>query len=197
MKTIPNFKIRASASGKLVTNPRSKNELLSETSKSYLKEWATEQIFGVKNEIKSKYLERGTKEEDNAIDFAIQVLDLPMVLKNEKTFENEYFIGTPDLIVDDTIFDIKCSWSAFSFPFFEKEIPNNDYRCQVNVYMNLLGLKKAKIVYILLDNELINHKYDIDNSLRVKVFNFEYDEELIKNLEKKVLYSRNYLKSIL
>jgi hypothetical protein len=197
MKTIPNFKIRASASGKLATNPRSKNELLSETTKSYLKEWATEQIFGIKNEIKSKYLERGLQEEDNAIDFAIQVLDLPMVLKNEKTFENEYFTGTPDLIIDDTVLDIKCSWSAFSFPFFEEEIPNNDYKCQVNVYMNLLGLKKAKVVYVLLDNELINHKYDIDNSLRVKVFNFEYDEELIKNLEKKVLYSRDYLKNIL
>lgn len=197
MKQFPNFKIRASASGKLMVNPRSKSETLSETTKSFVQEWAKEHIYGVKNEIKSKYLERGIQEEDNAVDLAIQVLDLPMVLKNEKTFENEYFTGTPDLIIDDTIFDIKCSWSAFSFPFFEEEIPNNDYKYQVNVYMNLLGLKKAKVVYVLLDNELINHKYNIDNSLRVKVFNFEYDEELIKNLEQKVLYSRDYLKKIL
>jgi hypothetical protein len=197
MKTIPNFKIRASASGLIMTNARSKTELLSETTKTYLKDWAIENIYKVRKEFKSKYTERGILEEDKAIDFAIQVLDLPLALKNEKSFENDFFTGTPDLIIGDTVYDIKCVWSAFTMPIFENEIPNIDYKYQVNVYMELLGLKKAKVIYVLLDNEQINHKYEVDNSLRIKVFNFDYDEEIIKKLQEKVEYSRDYLKNIL
>jgi hypothetical protein len=194
---LKNFKCRASAGGALMTNPRSKSETISETTKTYLKEWATEQIFGVKKEIKNKYLERGIQEENNAIDFAIQVLDLPFVIKNEKSFEDDYFTGTPDLIVGNTVYDIKTVWSCFTMPLFENEIPNKDYMYQVNIYMELLGLKKAKVVYVLLDNDAIGHEYNVADSLRVKSFEFEYNEQIIKDLQEKVLISRDYLKSIL
>ena len=33
------FKARASSAGKLMTAPRNKSEVLSETTKSYIKEW--------------------------------------------------------------------------------------------------------------------------------------------------------------
>ena len=122
MKTLPKFKIRASASGKIMTNPRAKTELISETTKTYVKEWLLEHIYGVKNEIKSKYLTKGIWLEDDAIDKAIEWLDLPFAIKNEKFFEDDYFCGTPDLILDGTVYDIKCSWSCFSFPLFETEI---------------------------------------------------------------------------
>lgn len=35
---LPTFKIRASATGKLMVNPRSKSETLSETTKTYVQE---------------------------------------------------------------------------------------------------------------------------------------------------------------
>ena len=38
------FKIRCSAIGKIMTNPRSKTETLSKTTKTYLEEWSKEQI---------------------------------------------------------------------------------------------------------------------------------------------------------
>ena len=53
-----NFKCRASALGHLMTNARSKSETLSQTTKSYLQEWYKEQIYGVKKQIKSKYIEK-------------------------------------------------------------------------------------------------------------------------------------------
>ena len=167
---LPTFKCRASASGKLATNPRSKSEKISETTKSFLKEWATEQMFGYRNEIKNKYVERGTLSEDFAIDRAIEWLDLPFVVKNEKFFEDDFFTGTPDLIVNDVIYDIKCSWNCFTFPFFEKELPNKDYEIQMQVYMHLTGCKKAVVTYVLLDNEEIGHLYEIDNKFRIKTF---------------------------
>jgi hypothetical protein len=191
-----NFKCRASASGKLMTNPRAKSETLSETTKSYLKEWATERIFGVRNEIKSKYTERGIQDEDKAIDFAIQVLDMPFVLKNEQTFENDFFIGTPDLIVGDTVYDIKCSGSAFTFPYFEKEIPNSDYFYQLQTYMALTGCRKAVLSYVLLDNKQIGHEYKIDDKTRIKTFSFDFDAEIIETLQNKVIECRNFLKQL-
>jgi len=191
-----NFKCRASASGKLMTNPRNKNETLSETTKSYLKEWATERIFGYRNEIKSKYLERGIEDEDKAIDFSIQILNLPFVLKNEETFEDDFFIGTPDLIINDTVYDIKCSWSSFTFPYFENEIPNSDYFYQLQVYMYLTGCTKAVLTYVLLDNDKIGHNYNIENKKRIKTFEFECQPEIIETLKNKVIESRNFLNQL-
>ena len=189
------FKIRASASSKLATSPRNKSETLSETTKSYLKEWLIEQKYGYKNELNNKYVYRGLADEDEAINKAIELLDLPFVLKNEYRFENDFFTGTPDLIIDDCVFDIKCSWSCFTFPILENDLPNKDYLYQLQVYMALTGLKKAKLVYVLLDNESIGHIYPIDCT-RVKVFEIDYDQTIIDMLIERVKEARNYLKSL-
>ena len=197
-----NFKIRASASGKIMTNARSKSELLSETTKTYVKEWLIEKIYGIRKEIKSKYLTKGLKLEDTAIDKAIEWLDLPFTLKNEKFFEDDFFCGTPDLIVNDVVYDIKCSWDAFTFPLFETEIPNKDYFYQLQVYMHLTGCKKAVLTYVLLNTpeELTyedKHNYDnMDKKNRIKTFEFDYSEEVIADLQQRVTNIREYLKTI-
>lgn len=199
---LPTFKIRASAAGKLMVNPRSKSETLSETTKSYVQEWAKEHIYGVKNEIRSKYLDKGLMLEDTAIDKAIEWLDLPFTMKNEKLFEDDFFSGTPDLIVNDTVYDIKCSWSCFSFPLFEKEIPTKDYEYQLQVYMHLTGCKKAVLTYVLLNTpeELTyeqQHNYDnVSKELKIKTFEIEYDPEVIEELKNRIINVRNYLNTL-
>jgi hypothetical protein len=191
-----NFKIRASAGGKLMTEPRAKSETLSETTKSYLKEWAICQMFNVQNEIKSKYTERGIQDEDKAIDLMMTVLDLPFTIKNEQYFENDYFCGTPDLIIGDTVYDAKCVWSCFTFPIFEKELQNKDYFYQLQIYMHLTGCKKAVLSYVLLDNEAIPHIYEVEPKQRVKTFEFDYNPEVIEKLKNKVIECRNFLKQL-
>jgi len=195
------FKIRASASGKVMTSPRNKTELISETTKTYVKEWLIEKIYNVKKEIKSKYLNKGLKLEDTAIDKAIEWLDLPFAIKNEKFFEDDFFCGTPDLIVNDVVYDIKCSWDCFTFPLFEDEIPTKDYFYQLQVYMHLTGCKKAVLTYVLLNtpDELIyeeKHNYDsMDKKYRIKTFNIDYSEEVIADLQQRVTNIREYLKT--
>ena len=202
MKMQENFKIRASASVKLMTEPRSKCETLSETTKTYVKEWLTEKIYGIRKEIKSKYLDKGNALEDTAIDKAIQWLDLPFAIKNEKYFEDEFFCGTPDLIVDGVVYDIKCSWDAFSFPFIENEIPTKDYFYQLQVYMHLTGCKKAVLTYVLLNTPDFmiyetKHEYDaMDKKYRIKTFEIDYNLEVIEKLHKKVENVREYLQTL-
>jgi len=199
MKKIPKFKIRASASGTLLTNPKVKTELISQSVKSYAQEWLKEHIYGFKKDVKSKYLDKGLSQENNAIDKAIEWLDLPFVIKNEKFFENEFFCGTPDLILEDLIIDIKCSWDCFTFPLFEKEIPTKDYYYQLQVYMELTGIKKAKLVYILLNNIDNDNEVNYDNlelKYRIKTFDIIYNPEVIEDLKNRVINVQEYIKSI-
>ena len=53
------FKCRASASGKLATNPKKKEDLLAKTTISYLHEWAKERIFGMRKQIETKQIRKG------------------------------------------------------------------------------------------------------------------------------------------
>jgi len=196
------FKVRASAGGKLMTAPRSKTETLSETTKTYLYEWLTEKIYGVRKEIKNKYLNKGLKLEDTAIDKTIEWLDLPFTIKNEQFFEDDYFTGTPDLIVDGVVYDAKCSWDCFTFPLFDTEIPTKDYFYQLQIYMELTGCKKAVLVYVLLNTpeELTyedKHNYDnLDKKYRIKTYEIDYDSEVIEKLKEKVIESRKFIETL-
>ena len=196
------FKIRASASGKLMTKPRSKSEVLSKTTKSYLQEWVKEKIYGFRKNIKSKYLTKGNEVEDAAIDYASENLGWLFALKNEEYFEDEYFCGTPDVILEDTIVDIKSSWDCFSFPLFFDVIPNKDYYYQLQTYMHLTGKRKAQLCYVLMNTPEdleygeTNDYSQIDSKYRIKTFDIDYDEEVIAEMQEKVNQARDYIKQI-
>lgn len=203
MKTIKDFKIRASAGGQIMTNPRAKTELLSETTKTYVFDWLKENIYGYRKEISNKYLSKGLELEDEAIDKAIELLDLPFTLKNEQYFENEYFTGTPDLVIKDTVFDIKCSWDCFTFPLFDTEIPTKGYYYQLQIYMHLLGLKNAQLVYVLLNTpenlaswEQTKDYSELDKKYRIKTFDVDYSEEVIEDLKQRVTNIREFINTI-
>lgn len=194
------FKQRASSAGKLATNPRSKGEVLSQTTKSYLEEWLKSEIYGIKKQIKSKYLDKGNAVEDAAIEYAAKELGWLFAEKNEEFFEDEYFCGTPDVILDDIIIDIKSSWDCFSFPLFDHDIPNMDYFYQLQVYMHLTGKMKAQLCYVLM-NTPEGLSYDepqdyseIDSKYRIKTFDIEYDIKVINKLIERVKISRQYIK---
>lgn len=192
------FKLRASAAGVLV--PNGKGSLISVGGKTYLKEWVISQLYGVEKQIKSKYIDKGIMMEDQAIDFAVKMLNIPFALKNEQRFEDDYFTGEPDMILDDCIIDIKNSWDAFSFPLFETEIPNSDYYYQLQCYMHLTGKRNAKLVYILLDTPATQWDagiiYEVPDSLRIKTYEFEYDPVVIETLEAKVIEAREFIKTL-
>jgi hypothetical protein len=219
------FKCRASKLGDLFTNPRNKGEVISETAKSYLKEWVIEQKFGVKKEIISRYLDKGLYLEDEAIKHYNKLFKTNAE-KNDEFFENEYIQGTPDLIIDGKIVDIKCSFSAFSFPMFDKELPTKAYYYQLQAYMWLTGCKEAEVAYFLLDSPddvilreaksimykeqlpddfldiLIeevkeSHTFqDIPIKDRCKVFKMERNEEVIAEIARRVLNARDYIETI-
>ena len=193
------FKIRASACGQIMTNAKKAGEL-SKTTQTYVDAWLKEKIYGYRKQFSSKQTDKGLAYEDEAIDKAIEWLNLPFVLKNEQKFENDFITGEPDLILDDCIIDIKNSWDCFTFPLFETELPNDDYYWQMQCYMDLTGKRKAKVAYILLTTpetyQNMEMTYDhVPTEQRIKVFEIDYDPEAIEKIKKRVEEIRNYIET--
>ena len=210
------MKVRCSAIGKIMTSPRSKGEVLSQTTKSYIKELVLEHKYGIRKEINSRYLDKGNMVENESIELTERVLDLDLIVKNESYFENEFICGTPDIIMGDTIIDVKSSWSAHTFPFFlDEELPNKDYYYQVQGYMALTGATKGMVVYCLINTpeEIVldeirrtswsrheldvteeteaevrqQHEFDhIPEVNRVKAYHIERNDEVIQAIYERV-----------
>ena len=192
------YRHRASASGLLLTN--GKDELkLGATMTTYLKKWYAEQKSGVREEIRSKYFDKGNMCENDAIDITAERLGLGILEKNQVHFSDSHFQGTPDVYTDELVIDTKCSWDYATFLDAITSPINKDYEAQLNVYMHLLGLKKAKLVYVMLDTPAeANYGEDIFYSHlpineRFFAFDLEYNPEMIEQMQAKVENCRTFL----
>lgn len=122
---------------------------LSTGAKSYVKEVWLYNKYGIKQEINSKYLDKGNEVEDLSIELVETMLEVGKCFKNDEYFENDYVCGTPDVITDTCVIDVKSSWSAATFPFFETELKNKVYEWQLKSYMWLTGIHKSYLSYCL------------------------------------------------
>lgn len=219
------MKIRSSAIGKLMASPRNKGEVLSETAKTYIQDLFKENELGIAREFWSRYTDKGLQMEDEAIDFAGQVLGWDFVVKNDVNFENDWITGTPDVLTKTLLADIKCSWDGNTFPLFDTELKNKDYFWQMQGYMWLTGLEQAELVYCLMDTPhqivedevrrahwkagLIDEDIDLreavqsqhtfshlPNNLRIKRFIVERNEDAIDNIKEKVELAREYYEQL-
>jgi len=149
------IQFRCSGLGKLMTSPRSKGEVLSETAKTFIEDIFREKEYGIYKDISSRYTDKGIQMEDEAIQLAGNVLGWDLnVNKNEERLKNEWITGIPDINTENLLADIKCSWSGSTFPFFEEDLPNKDYFWQLQGYMMLTGHLQAELVYCLMNTPL-------------------------------------------
>ncbi len=195
------FKIRCSAIGSIMANSRTKGQL-SKTAQSYAQEWLKEQIYGCRKEITSKYFDKGNQMEDASIDYIADYLGYGFLTKNEEHFENDFLTGTPDVILNNEIIDLKNSWDCFTFPLFFDAIPNKDYMYQLQGYMALTGRKKACLVYTLMNTPKdINfgkedNYDDVDAKYRIKVFEVKRDDEIIEQIKVRVEEINQYINKL-
>lgn len=144
-----NYKFHCSSLGKIMTDSRTK-EPLGETCKKHLLECWIREKYGRTKSIENKYIEKGNLCEEDGITL-YSLACKKMFFKNEQYFSNEYIIGTPDIIHEDTVIDIKNAWSIYTF--FENMVValNKDYVYQVNGYKAIIPCKVGKIVYTLIN----------------------------------------------
>lgn len=143
------FKARCSQLGIIMTNGTDK-KTIGKTAITYLQEWLVSQVTGKQKEFTSMAMQKGTVLEDKAIEQYANYRNLGFVLKNEKHYSNDFIHGMPDIVLADTIIDIKCAEDVYTFGYFDDGMDKNHY-WQLQGYMGLTGRKHAKIVKILLD----------------------------------------------
>lgn len=216
---------RCSSLGKLLTDPRTKSETLSETAKSYIQDVFKERELGIYKEFSSRYTDKGLQMEDEAIQFASEVLNWEFVVKNETRFNNDFITGEPDINTDSLLADIKCSWNGSTFPLFDETLKNKDYYWQLQGYMMLTGHDTSELVYCLMNTPLqivedeirrqhwhLNlieedldvrdavqkmHNFDhIPDELRVKRFIVQKDETAQQKIKERVEVAREYYKQL-
>ena len=147
------MKFRCSSLGKLMTEPRSKSEgPLSVGAKTYIRELAAQEIFGVEFEISSKQIEKGIEVEGDSIDLLNSVRGLSLV-KNVERRSNDLITGECDLFDAEAKrgHDIKSSWSIATFPITVADCEDRLYEWQMRGYMALWDADEWEVNYCLVD----------------------------------------------
>ena len=153
-------------------------------------------------------------------------MGLGFIFKNEEHFNNDWNTGTPDVNTNEILLDIKCSYEAHTFPFFETEIPTKDYYYQLQGYMWLTGKNEALLCYCLVNTpleivedeirrehwkhfkidedaeirEYVEKKHNFDHlpkNTKVKVFKVERDETVIWEIQNKVEQANIYFNNLI
>jgi hypothetical protein len=200
------MKWHPSSIGKLMTNGRGKNEM-GQTAKSYIKQVAKENFYGYRSQINSKYIEKGLTQEQDSIDL-LNTVRFEGYVKNTVRMVDELMTGECDIITNDSIIDIKTSWSLDTFPVMAEDGHDTIYEWQLRAYMRLYDKPKAELIYCMVttSNELLNewenldiHRVDhIAPEKRITVLSFDRDEakeqEMVERLELCTEYYNEYYK---
>lgn len=186
--------------------PKKDVKIIPQGAKTYCKEWLLDQIYGGQHlsKVETKYMSKGHQVEDENIQLYSDYVGIEFY-KNDEWFENEWATGTPDILTENIVVDIKSSWDYTTFPLMYDQIPNKDYWAQLQVYMWLTGVRIADLAYVLTNTpenlrrseiDCLNYNL-IDTELRVKTFSVEYDEKFIEEVKERVEGCQAYIKGII
>lgn len=198
---------------------------LGKTGQSYLKQWLKEQFFKRRYEFSSKYVVHGKENENEALEMVKKYLNLDFTESDTQIFaNNDLFQGTCDVLTNDFIIDVKCSWDCFTFPIFENEIPNDEYYWQAQIYMKLFDKQNYKLIYCLTDmhpsliekearyyarNNNLEFTEDIYDKFynrytytgyelkdKIKIFDIQRNDADIEKIEKRVIECREFINNL-
>lgn len=202
------IKFRCSSIGKLMTEPKSKTSgPLSEGAKTYIKELAAQEILGIDFEVSSKPMEKGRLVEQDAIQMLNRVRGLSLS-KNTERRENDYITGECDLFdaARKRGHDIKCSWSAATFPILSEDGEDKLYDWQMRGYMALWDADEWEVNYCLVDtpDNLIGYEplqmhvvSHIPEYMRITTVTVKRDMDMEARIFEKVKAARDYYAQVI
>jgi hypothetical protein len=200
-------RFRCSSIGKLMTEPKSKSEVLSVGAKTYIRQLAAEEIFGVEFDVSSKQMEKGIIVEPDSIALLNRVRGLSLV-KNTERRSDEFITGECDLFDTSTSEgrDLKSSWSIATFPLLVEDCEDKLYEWQMRGYMRLWNAQQWHVDYCLVNtpDNLIGfepqslHFVDhIPERMRVTTWTVVRDLEKEAAMVEKVKHARRYYAEVI
>lgn len=201
------IRLRCSQVGKIMTAPKEKGQILSVGAKTYIRELAAQEIFGIDFSVSSKAMEKGIECEQAGIDLLNSVKGL-WLEKNTERRTDDYITGECDLFDSETKEgrDIKCSWSAATFPILPSDCADAVYEWQMRAYMRLWDAAKWHVDYVLVDTPerligyepAVMHRVGhIPDRMRVTTWTIEREVEKEALMLEKVKAARMYYAEVL
>lgn len=199
---------RCSSIGKLMTEPKTKAEgPLSVGAKTYIRELAQQEIFGVEFEFSSKETQKGIEVEDQSIALLNRVRVLSLQ-KNTERKTNGLITGECDLYdaARKRGHDLKSSWSAKTFPGWTKDCEDKLYEWQMRGYMWLWDADEWEVNYALVDtpDRLIGYEplqlhvvSHMPEHLRLTTWLIERDFAKERAIAEKVKAAREYYAEVI
>lgn len=204
-----NVLFRASSFGLLMTEPKSKSEVLSVGAKTAIRNMAAQEILGVDFEVSDKKLEKGNLVESDSSALFNRVFGRSVV-KNKQRLEDEFFSGECDHLDPDEIVDIKSAWSAATYPISVDDVAAAQrtlYEFQGRVYMRLYNRPRFRVAYCLVDTpqELIGNfeplplhvVSHIPEHLRVTTWTIDRDMAIEAAMVEKAKHAQAYYYDVL
>lgn len=200
---MPDVLFRCSAVGKLMGEPKKKGETLTDTAKTFIRQMAAEDIFGIDFSVSSREMQKGIQCEDASIALYNAVFGKNLK-KNAERRTDEYLTGESDLPDVDEVADIKTAWSIATFPLSEEDVSEAQrklYEWQVRAYMRLWDKPRGRVVYCLVDTpeelckwedasmHMVGH---IPEHMRITTWTYERDADLEEQMLYKIRRAREY-----
>lgn len=135
-------------------------DTLSKTAKTFLiRRYVIEKYYR-DYEATPLQLVKGIKAETNSLQFYCSVTG-EKHKKNKKKYENDFLIGTPDVVEGDLVIEVKSSWDIFTYLKNVNNDVNIQYYWQLQGYLSITGKKNAELVYCLVStpDEIIEEEY--------------------------------------
>lgn len=184
-----------------------KQQTLSVGAKSYIRELAAQDIFGVDFEISSKQTEKGIEVEPESIALLNRVHGLSLV-KNTERKTNGFITGEADLFDYEARrgHDVKSSWSIATFPISAADGEDRMYEWQMRGYMALWEADEWQVNYCLVDTpeRLISYEplqlhmvSHIPEAMRVTTVTVRRDAEKEAAIYEKVKAARAYYAQVI
>lgn len=184
-----------------MTDPKSKDEVLSVGAKTAVMKLAKELVYGYDEQISSKYMEKGILVEDQAIALYNEVF-FTNHQKNIVRMSNLWITGECDIFTPEKIIDIKSSWSLATFPVTAEAGKDKGYEWQGRAYMWLWDVDQFEVAYCLVNtpDELIGYEQQdlhyvdhINPELRVTRVQYTRDKALEDKIKQRVEAANEYL----
>lgn len=199
---------RASSIGKLMTEPKSKTDgPLSVGAKTYIRELAAQDILGIDFVVSSKPMQKGIECEETAIKLLNNVRGIWLSKNTERRMLNG-ITGECDLFDQENKrgHDIKCSWSASTFPILAIDCKDSLYEWQMRAYMMLWDAQEWSVDYCLVDTpeNLIGYEpkemhtfWHIPESHRITSWIVTRDADKEKAMVEKVKHANDYYDQVI
>lgn len=200
------FRMRCSSVGKIMTEPKSKSEVLSVGAKTHIRELARAAIFGVDKEVSSRAMEKGIRCEDDSIALYNSVFFTNHAKNKERRTVGD-LTGECDIIVPTRRgIDIKTAWCVHTFPIALVDCTDSLYEWQMRGYLHLWDVPEWEVAYCLVDtpDDLIGYEDEaahcvshIAEHLRVTTWTIQRDAAKETLMVERIKHARAYYAEVI